>query len=96
MLGNLPEDLLTQLSEVHRDRLAQQASTGRFVGVESRASRRCSVPTWSWPSREVSRRLCASTFVVFGVNGMSPSFSSTKPNKTCSVPTYSHWRVLAA
>lgn len=34
MLGNLPEDLLMQLSEVHRDRLAQQASTGRFVGVE--------------------------------------------------------------
>ena len=45
---------------------------------------------------EVSRRLWASTLLVFGVNGMSPSFSSTKPNKTCSVPTYSHWLVLAA
>lgn len=27
---------------------------------------------WSWPSREVSRRLWASSFLVFGVNGMSP------------------------
>lgn len=36
MLGNLPDDLLTQLGEVHRDRLAQEPSTSRFVGVEER------------------------------------------------------------
>lgn len=34
MLGNLPENLLTQLNEVHRDRLAQKPSTSRFVGIE--------------------------------------------------------------
>lgn len=34
MLGNLPDDLLTQLNEVHRDRLAQEPSTSRFADIE--------------------------------------------------------------
>lgn len=71
MLGNLPDDLLTDWSKSTeivspRSRAPVDSSASR------RASRRCSVPMRSWPSREISRRLWASTFVVFGVNGMSP------------------------